>query len=92
MSVLLQEGIKPFSYETNGANGNYLFLTSLFLITVMAFCAISIWQYLNPTKAIRLRFKPTYTEEPKVDETYVKHSLIIRCVFFTGNAGILLLY
>jgi len=60
-----------------------MFKTIIFIIVVIAFYAISIWQYINPTKAIRLWFKPAYTEGPKVDETYVKRSLIIRGIFFT---------
>ncbi|QFF99928.1 hypothetical protein PB01_14475 [Psychrobacillus glaciei] len=60
-----------------------MFKTILFFIVVIAFYAISIWQYINPTKAIRLWFQPAYTEEPKVDEAYVRRSLIIRGIFFT---------
>ena len=63
--------------------GDYMFKIILFFILVIAFYAISIWQYINPTKAIRLWFKPAYIEEPKVDEAYVRRSLIIRGIFFT---------
>lgn len=44
---------------------------------------ISIWQYRNPTKVIYLWNKRIYTEEPKVDEAYVRRTLITRGVFFT---------
>lgn len=60
-----------------------MFRTILFLIVVIAFYAISIWQYRNPTKAIRFWFQLAYTEEPKVDEAFVRRSLIIRGIFFT---------
>lgn len=60
-----------------------MFKTLLFLIIVIAFYAISIWQYINPTKAIRLLFHPAYIEEPKVDVAYVRRSLITRGIFFT---------
>ena len=60
-----------------------MYETILFFIVVIAFYAISIWQYNNPTKAIRLWFKPAFTEKPKVDEAYVRRSLIIRGIFFT---------
>ena len=60
-----------------------MFKTFLFLFVVIAFYVISIWQYINPTKAIRLWFQQAYTEEPKVDEAYVRRSLIIRGIFFT---------
>lgn len=53
----------------------------LFFIVFIAFYAISIWQYINPTKAIHLGFKRAYTEEPKVDEEFVRRSLIIRGIF-----------
>ncbi|WP_391201502.1 hypothetical protein [Psychrobacillus sp. L4] len=57
--------------------------TILFIIIVIAFYAISIWQYINPTKAIHLWFQPAYIMEPKVNEAFVRHSLIIRGIFFT---------
>ena len=60
-----------------------MFKTILFFIVVIAFYAISIWQYINPTKAIRFWFQPAYTEEPKVDEVFVRRSLITRGFFFT---------
>lgn len=60
-----------------------MFKTILFFIVVIAFYIISFWQYKNPTKAIRLWFHKAYTEEPKVDEAYVRRSLIIRGIFFT---------
>ena len=60
-----------------------MFNTILFLIVVIAFYAISIWQYINPTKAISLWAHPAYTEEPKVDEAFVRRSLITRGTFFT---------
>ena len=60
-----------------------MFKTILFLIVVISFYAISIWQYINPRKAIRLWFHPAYTEEPKVDEEFVRRSLITRGIFFT---------
>lgn len=58
-----------------------MFKTILFFIVVIAFYAISIWQYINPKKAIHFWFKPAYTEDPKVDEAYVRRSLIIRGYF-----------
>lgn len=60
-----------------------MFKTILFFIVVISFYVISFWQYKNPTKAIRLWFQPAYTEEPKVDEAYVRRSLMIRGIFFT---------
>ncbi|WP_277585150.1 hypothetical protein [Psychrobacillus antarcticus] len=60
-----------------------MFKTILFLFVVIAFYVISIWQYINPTKAIRLWFQAAYAEEPKVDEAYVRRSRIIRGIFFT---------
>lgn len=60
-----------------------MFKIILFFIIVILFYAISIWQYINPTKAIRLWFQPAYLEEPKVDEAYIRRSLIIRSIFFT---------
>ncbi len=55
----------------------------LFIIIVIAFYGISIWQFFNPTKAIKLWFRPAFIEKPKVDEKVVKRSLIIRGIFFT---------
>lgn len=69
-----------------------MFKSILFLIVVIAFYAISVWQYFNPTKAIRLWFKPAYTEEPKVDEAYVRRSLIIRGIFFTLAFIVIIIY
>lgn len=60
-----------------------MFKISLFFIIVIAFYAISIWQYINPAKAIHLWFKKAYITKPKIDEVYVRRSLIIRGVFFT---------
>lgn len=60
-----------------------MFKIILFFIVVITFYIISIWQYKNPTKAIHLWFQPAYTEEPKVDEAYVRRSIIIRGIFFT---------
>lgn len=60
-----------------------MFKTVLFFILVIAFYAISIWQYRNPTKAILLWFKPAYTKRPEVDEAYVRRSLIKRGIFVT---------
>ena len=60
-----------------------MFKTIIFFIVVITFYAISIWQYLNPSKAIRFWFQPAYTEEPKVDEAFVKRTLITRGIFFT---------
>ncbi|QFF99265.1 hypothetical protein PB01_10725 [Psychrobacillus glaciei] len=57
--------------------------TILFIIIVIAFYAISIWQYINPTKAIHLWFQPAYIKEPKVNEAFVGRSPIIRGIFFT---------
>lgn len=55
----------------------------LFFIIVTAFYAISIWQYIHPTKAIRLWFHRAYKSKPEVDEAFVRRSLIIRSIFFT---------
>lgn len=60
-----------------------MFKIILFFIIVISFYVISIWQYKNPTKAIKLWFKQAYLEEPKVDEEKVRRSLIIRGLFFT---------
>jgi len=60
-----------------------MFKTILFFIVVIAFYAISIWQFINPTKALRLWFQPAYTEEPRIDEAFVRRSLIKRGIFFT---------
>ncbi|MCM3759015.1 hypothetical protein M3197_16370 [Sporosarcina aquimarina] len=60
-----------------------MFKLFLFFIIVIAFYASSIWQYINPTKAIHLSFKKAFITTPIVDEVAVKRSLIIRGIFFT---------
>ncbi len=60
-----------------------MFKLFLFFIIVIALYAISIWQYINPTKAIHLWFGKAYITKPKVDEVYVRRSLILRGLFFT---------
>lgn len=60
-----------------------VFKLFLFFVVVIAFYAITIWQYLYPTKAIRLWFNRAYIEDPKIDETYVRRSLIIRGILFS---------
>lgn len=72
-----------FFLSHNELGCSYIFETTLFYIVVIAFYVISIWQYNNPTKAIGLWHKSAYAEQPKVDEAYVRRSLIIRGVFFT---------
>lgn len=55
----------------------------LFFLVVISFYAISIWQYINPTKAIRLWHQLAYIEQPKVDEAFVRRSIITSGIFFT---------
>jgi hypothetical protein len=60
-----------------------MFKIILFCIVVISSYAITIWQYRNPTKAIQLWSKPAYIEEPKIDEAFVRRSLIIRGMILT---------
>ncbi|MDF2066779.1 hypothetical protein [Bacillus sp. Cr_A10] len=55
----------------------------IFIIVVISFYVISIWQYINPTKAIRLWHQPAYKEDPKVYEAFVRRSIITSGIFFT---------
>lgn len=60
-----------------------MFKTILFVITIIGFYSISIWQYRNPTKAFVLLKRAAYKEESIVDEAYIRRSIIIRGIFFT---------
>lgn len=60
-----------------------MFKIVLFVIIVISFYVITIWQYRNPTKAISLSNKKAYLEDPRVDEELVRRSIKIRAIFFS---------